>query len=221
MKKFSVDGLDENESEGTWFISYGDMITLLLSFFVIFFSTESPQSRINGLTQYMAKELSLTGALNPRVSNPQDVTIQESDLSLKVHTVGANLVITFGKVSFFDSGKTSLTPEGEEVLKTFTRKYIPFSGNYHLAVKGFTDKRKVIKGKHRYEDNLELSVLRGLSVVRFIQKNGVPLSQMEIAGAGELESIKEVLPNESSLKIEEIESLSRTIVLVIKPFQKN
>ncbi|SMF64286.1 flagellar motor protein MotB [Pseudobacteriovorax antillogorgiicola] len=30
-------------SEGTWFISYGDMITLLLGFFVLFFSIEPPK----------------------------------------------------------------------------------------------------------------------------------------------------------------------------------
>jgi flagellar motor protein MotB len=30
----------EEESEGTWAVSYGDMITLLLSFFVIFYNTD-------------------------------------------------------------------------------------------------------------------------------------------------------------------------------------
>ena len=36
----------EEDSEGTWAISYGDMITLLLSFFVIFYNADFKAKKI-------------------------------------------------------------------------------------------------------------------------------------------------------------------------------
>jgi flagellar motor protein MotB len=45
----SKDHEEEVESEGTWAISYGDMITLLLSFFVIFFTTDFDKKKMQDM----------------------------------------------------------------------------------------------------------------------------------------------------------------------------
>jgi flagellar motor protein MotB len=39
----------EIDTEGSWAISYGDMITLLLSFFIIFFSTDQEKDRMKAM----------------------------------------------------------------------------------------------------------------------------------------------------------------------------
>jgi flagellar motor protein MotB len=145
-------------------------------------------------------------------------------LNMRAHEVGENIVVTFQATSFYSSGAMVLTPQGEKLLREFAEKYLPYAGNYRLAVKGFTDKRRVIKRKDvfkKYDDNLELSALRSLSAMRVLQQAGVPLNRMEIAGSGELELIDRVLPRKEGLTQEELNAYSRTIVLVIQPVKES
>jgi flagellar motor protein MotB len=219
----------EADSEGTWALSYGDMITLLLSFFVIFFTTDPQEVKLEKMNRHLTFQLeNLVPAVVPASSGtnvgPEIMMPDLPGLTTRAHQVGENIVVTFQATSFYGSGAVVLTNEGEMLLKNFAEKYLPYSGNYRLAIKGFTDKRKVVKRKRpfkKYDDNLELSALRSLSAMRVLQANGVPLNRMEIAGAGELELIDRVLPRKEGLTEEELNSYSRTIVLVIQPVKES
>lgn len=219
---------EEVEAE-TWALSYGDMITLLLSFFVIYFTTDPVQTKVNKLNQHMS--FSIEGVLtSPNTANPlgknsiesaelKTVKLPEAVLTnVKAVAVGEMVVISFGATSFFESGSTKLHAGGVSILKQFTEKYLPFAGNYQLSVKGFTDKTPVQKayGK-KYEDNLELSALRSIAAMRVLQNSGIPLNRMDIAGAGELNAIDKILPDAAGMTEEQINAVSRTIVIVVKP----
>lgn len=218
MKYLKTKISEEEENEGTWAISYGDMITLLLSFFVIFFTTDFKAQKVESMNRHLTFDLDVLNTETTSMEVKKNVTIPEMDgLDLKVHPVGENLIITFGKKSFFESGSTKVRPEVVQTLSLFVQKYLPYAGQYQLSIKGFTDKRRVLKLNRKYEDNLELSVLRAVSVMRQFQKLGIPLNRMEIAGLGEMKQIEKIIPKASELTEAELNSLSRTIVLVIKP----
>ena len=73
MKKTARDLIftnDHTDTEGTWAISYGDMITLLLSFFVIYFSTD--------FTEKKEKELN-TGLIENLESGKYDKVLDHMD----------------------------------------------------------------------------------------------------------------------------------------------
>lgn len=218
---------EEADSEGTWALSYGDMITLLLSFFVIFFTTDPKQVKLEKMNRHLSFQLeNLVPAVLPLSADigagPKVKMPVLPGLATRAHEVGDNLVVTFQATSFYDSGALVLTPQGEKLLREFAEKYLPYAGNYRLAVKGFTDKRKVAKKKYKkYDDNLELSALRSLSAMRVLQQAGVPLNRMEIAGSGELELIDRVLPRKEGLTATELNAYSRTIVLVIQPVKES
>lgn len=220
---------EEADSEGTWALSYGDMITLLLSFFVIFFTTDPKQAKLEKMNRHLSFQLeNLIPAAAPvssEVGNGPKVDMPAlAGLAIRTQTVNDNIVVTFNATSFYDSGSLVLTSQGEKLLTDFAEKYLPYAGNYRLAVKGFTDKRKVRKRKEqikKYDDNLELSALRSLSAMRLLQNAGVPLNRMEIAGSGELETIDRVLPRVEGLTPEEINAYSRTVVLVIQPVKES
>lgn len=220
-------GESEEESEGSWAISYGDMITLLLSFFVIFYNADFEKAETQKLNHYLGFQIeNLKSAMPPGVgtgSKPNsDVDVQKiGDFDVKVEQVDNNLVVTFGKFSFFDSGKTEVRKEAAGILKLFADKYLSFSSKYILSIKGFTDRKPVMRMDRAYKDNLELSALRAISAMRHLRKAGIPLNRMEIAGIGELNSIAKVIPNPKELKKEELEAISRTVVLVIKPEKEN
>jgi chemotaxis protein MotB len=218
----------EEESEGTWALSYGDMITLLLSFFVIFFTTDPQKENTQKLNNLLSFELEGAKALGKKSKDSaqaggrQKVELKDipelEGVSIKAHQVDENIVITFGMTSFFMSGSIIPSEKGLSVLKIFSEKYLPFAGNYRLSIKGFTDTKPVTKKRgRRFEDNLELSALRSISVMKVLQKAGIPLNRMEIAGAGELALMQKVLPDKKGLTEDELSALSRTINLVITP----
>jgi flagellar motor protein MotB len=220
---------EEADSEGTWALSYGDMITLLLSFFVIFFTTDPKQVKLEKMNRHLTFQLeNLVPAVMPLSSEtgqgPKVKMPLIPGLNMRAHEVGESIVVTFQDTSFYNSGAIVLKAQGEKLLNEFAEKYLPYAGNYRLAIKGFTDKRKVVKRRNtfkKYDDNLELSVLRSVSAMRVLQQAGVPLNRMEIAGAGELELIDRVLPRKEGLTEEELNSYSRTIVLVIQPVKES
>lgn len=210
----------EVDSEGTWALSYGDMITLLLSFFVIFFTTDFKREKVDQLNRHLSFTLEEAKEIRPqdKVGTLKVPKIELPDM--KTITVGELVIVSFGPISFFDSGSVDVNVDGEKRLRAFAEKFLPYAGNYRLSLKGFTDKRKVRVDPelHRkYEDNLELSALRSLSAIRILQRSGVPLSRMEIAGVGELEAISKILPHTEGLTEKEINALSRTIIVVISP----
>lgn len=229
----------EEDSEGTWAISYGDMITLLLSFFVIFYNADFKAKKIESLNHHLSFDLEnlkplLTGSSTTKSqTRPKEKTKTNtskesagsgslfvdglSDFKIKVHEVDQNLVVTFGNISFFDSGSTEVKKDSIEILKLFTTKYLPYAGKYQLSIKGFTDRKPVKKIRRSYKDNLELSVLRAVSAMRHLQKAGIPLNRMEIAGVGELRTIDKIIPKSNQLNQKELDALSRTVMLVIKP----
>ncbi len=212
--------LEEAEAEGSWAISYGDMITLLLSFFVIFFTTDPKEEKSRKLNDYLAFTMDGLAALKaPEGSRRAGKTSPPDlrDLDIKVHSIGDKVIITFGKFSFFESGSEVVRAEGVKVLEGFTQKYLPFVGNYQLSVKGFTDQRKVVRNLHRYHDNLELSALRSISAMRVLQRAGIPLDRMEIAGAGEMRAVEKVFAEVEKLTQKEVDQISRTVVMVITP----
>jgi len=141
-----------------------------------------------------------------------------TDAAIKVSQQGEKLVVSFGTTSFFQSGGTELSAKGAALLRRFTERYLPYASSYRLAIKAFTDSRPVsFRGGRRFRDNLELSALRSISAMRELQRAGLPLVKMELAGAGELRAMAQTLPAASALTKTELDALSRTVVLVVSP----
>lgn len=216
--------LEESEGEGSWAVSYGDMITLLLSFFVIFFTTDIQKEKIQKMNNYVS--FSLEGLKDMKsdiayAAEKSSVIFDRNDLeglNVKVLQRDEHIIIFFGKFSFFNSGQTDLKPGAPEILYKFVEKYLPYAGKYSLSVKGFTDKVKVsTNSKRRFRDNLELSALRSIAAMRAMQKAGIPLNRMEIAGAGELNLIEELIPEITTASQSEKNEYSRIIIIVITP----
>lgn len=89
----------------------------------------------------------------------------------------------------FPSGEARLTPEGQRhlaqlaaTLKSVTRP-IPEDIDWVLQIGGHTDRRPISTAE--FPSNWELSTARALSVVRFLNANGIPARRLSAAGFGE------------------------------------
>lgn len=217
----------EVDSEGSWAISYGDMITLLLSFFILFFSTDKVKDHQNELQRSLITKLSAASHLE---TPPPSVAANENDPSLmeilkaRVHKSGQKIIVEFPEVSFFKLGDTKLTSEGRTELSKFLNIYQAYAGSYYLNILAYTDNKKVMPLKGRkFSDNLELSALRSVSTMRTLQKMGVPLNRMKLGGYGEMKmtatDLNRAIASTPNYETDGLK-LSRKVVLVIEPDTK-
>lgn len=216
---------EEIDSEGSWAISYGDMITLLMSFFVLYFSMDPQVERSETLANQLVATLlkAPDTEMNIQKSSPLSVGDQQNSEGVsmpiierwggKIVREGQAVLIDFPDVSFFDLGKIEPNSKGQEIITEFATLFTPFAGSYKVSVRAFTDTRAVMQKKDRkFQDNLELSALRSLSTLRLLQQSGLPLANMRIEGFGELE----VERNPASL---DDRALARKVMFLIEPLR--
>jgi len=226
--KLSRHSEEEHENDELWAISYGDMITLLLSFFVIFFSTDFKKSQNNTLDNHLIAQFKMIDLKkNDLLPSPVKTHGQEKSLNeapkfellknAKITKINDRMLVTFDKMNFFKTAQIEPNQDGAETLRAFANKFIPYATFYKISIKAFTDKRVVKKG-HRYEDNMELSALRALATLRVLQKAGIPLDRLEIAGYGEMNKLYSLITPEKFKELSgtEIQDISRTVILIIK-----
>ena len=220
------------DDEGTWAISYGDMVTLLLAFFVLFFTLDPEKEKQELLQQSLLVSLAERSPNNLfRKPNSLHIGQEESsnnideklvnDWGATVHQVGQRIIVDFPGVSFFEIGNTRLNLQGQKRLATFVKKYLPFSGSYTLGIRAFTDSRPVLSKSLVYRDNLELSALRAVSTMRHLRRLGIPIERMQLGGYGELNAAELKLKSLAKQKgLTDELALARKVILVIEPETK-
>lgn len=220
MKRRAKKQFYDNDTHGSWAVSYGDMITLLLSFFVIFFSFDYNKENEVKLELNAIKNISLVDSSketsNGLEENSTDTIEELNEITTVVKKEqDGKLIVMFKGANFFDSGFVELNGIGKNLLDKFVQRYLPYAGKFKVKIQAFTDDRPVLTQTKRYRDNVELSALRSISVMKYLQLNGVPLNRVEIGGKGVLsESAYSALGIETSDK-DEIRKMSRTIAFVL------
>lgn len=222
MRSFK-DNLFNNhvDTEGTWAISYGDMITLLLSFFVIFFSTDFKGENEEKLQQSVVTNLengSYNESLDKKFSSSKE-TVQPKEVNLSETVVkkmsNGDIYIFFPNISFFKSGKVSLSDESQTAIRKVTDSYMPYAGSYKLKIQAFTDEIPVKSGQ-RFKDNVELSLFRSLSVMKELEQKGIPSDRMELGGKGIFnQKLVKTINGSKEMTQKRMEALSRTVAFVL------
>jgi len=86
----------------------------------------------------------------------------------------------------FAVNSDELRPDGRELLKTLVPALQVYLGSRDelLMVSGFTDDQPVLADNRRFDDNLELSAQRALTVTRALIEAGMPSSRVFSAAFG-------------------------------------
>ena len=219
------------DSEGSWAISYGDMVTLLLAFFVLFFSIDQQEISAKKLAQSLITNIETLGSNSEDGKKESPIQAGEDqkeqgvddkileNWGAEVSQIGDRIVVDFPGVVFFKVGETKPTGSAKEVLQKFVNKYLPYAGKYRLGVKAYTDNRTVLQKPGRaFKDNLELSALRAVATMRILQVSGIPLNRMGLAGYGVL-NLKPEYIEKLPEKYQNMDSrdLARKVLLIIEP----
>ncbi len=227
-------------NEGSWAVSYVDMLTLLLCFFIIFYNNskgKNDQTLLQKIAVNMNDKVGADGKAKPSPTAsvsmkdiesgkvavlPEDLALLQlirtnalKDISANIVTKDKSLEINFEGVSFFKSGKTNLLPEAKSQIVKIIEALNKHKGTIRITVQGHTDPTKS-KKPMSHSDNWELSVLRATSVLKMFISSGYSQEMLSAEGFADTRIDRTV----ASYSKEEL-AKQRKITLRIEPVQVN
>ena len=133
--------------------------------------TKAALEELEKMKAEMEKQRKLDGQLRAQLKS------MISAGQLEVVNINGRLVIKMASKILFPSGKARLTRKGNKALAQLAS--ILKSVDRHFQVAGHTDN---VRSRRRRYDNWALSADRAATVVRLLEKNGVPGKNLSCAG---------------------------------------
>ncbi len=231
-RRRNIKNQEEQPSSPAWMVTFGDMMTLLLVFFVMIYSfsvmdvekfagfLSSFQAQLGVLDRgrTLSEEDFITkGSIgqhfNPSTQNFRKVMgemtsyIQEQGLEgrVELEMTKRGLVVRLTGQVLYDLGKAELKVEGKALLNKIARviKDIPND----IMVEGHTDNWPI--NNDEFPSNWELSTTRATNVVKFfIEISGIEAGRLKAAGYSQY---RPLFPNDTL----EHRSKNRRVEIVI------
>ncbi len=213
MAKLRLQKADKGHANGErWLLTYADLITLLLAFFVVMYSMSKVETqRFVDLAGSMQRAFNIPvlkgsdeavsvgeqGAT--RISTDFERISSEMAALTKQMGIAQNVEVTMSREGIiirvsgnllFDSGRADLKDDALPVLAAITKRVRSMPNE--LRVEGHTDNIPI--STPFYPSNWELSSARALAVTRYLVDNGISPRRPGSIGFGEY---RPVVPNDT------------------------
>jgi chemotaxis protein MotB len=185
------------EVSESWLMSYADMITLLLCFFVIFVSTSEPkEDQLAAATRGMKSRFGTVDLTTPFQGAFRDIQgvidKNEAALAMSVEKTEKGLLIEMSSSTYYAPNSAELKPEQIPMLVEMIQGLdADIFRQYNIIVEGHTDDSEPKEGG-LYPTNWELSSARASRMVRFFLENGFDPKRLKAVG---LASSQPKVPN--------------------------
>ena len=199
---------EKPENHERWLITYADMITLLMVFFIVLYASSIVDSnKFQSLAASLQQAFNVdvlegfdleTTSADPAAAEAlvaalkQDVEslrseldalrgpgLSRGDIAVEVNREGI-LISIYGNL-LFDSGKATINYEALDVLQRVARAIA--TKPYPMRVEGHTDNIPI--DTQVYPSNWELSTARATAVVRYLIDSGISPQRVQAVGYGE------------------------------------
>ena len=139
-------------------------------------------------TELMLRDLEVSLLEQEQQELTDEVTRWALRGAIKMQMLADGLHLILPHDVLFASGTTTLSSEGHELIAELVQEIN--QQPYQIAVLGFTDNVPVGPSlAERYPSNWELSGARAASVVRVMEEEGIPATQLVAVSRGETEPI--------------------------------
>jgi len=171
-----------------WLVTYADVITLMLTLFVLLFSySKVDQKKFEQLKQSINKELlkkeekTMFDQVEKNVKSIFDGSSMGNKVLISSDPKG--LRIELNSSALYDLGsaeiKPDMLPELRELAHTINTLRINFP-NYLVEIEGHTDNIPI--NTPQYPSNWELSTNRATNIVKLFIEEGIPPNRLRAAG---------------------------------------
>ncbi|VAW85795.1 Flagellar motor rotation protein MotB [hydrothermal vent metagenome] len=167
------------EEKDSWLISYIDMLTLLVTLFVLLLSYQNSATEENANKEQPATmvventKTTQSSAWQQRLKSTQqnkdNITIEENDKELSV---------TLNNQLIFEPGEASIKVHAHKTLNEIASLLKQHS--HSVSIAGHTDNTPI--QSTLYPSNWELSTGRATNMTRYLIEQGVPAAQLRAIG---------------------------------------
>jgi len=192
MGKRSYQNEDSDIDTNAWLATYGDMITLLMCFFVIFFSISEVNVALfedlkNGFESDITNKETkspislLAKQLDSIYDNPAD-----DNLDVEVDLLKRGINIRLASKDLFRSGDAQLSRSGRKTVDEISNSLLSIVERYNLTcdIEGHTDDTPI--RSYKFPSNWELSASRAANVLRQMIDSGIPKEQSRAIGFSDI-----------------------------------
>ena len=209
-----------------WMATFADMVTLLMVFFVLFYSVEKDNTeKFKSAIDMMVEEDGPEGlGAIMQVMDQTEImqNMKEMKAAAKAEkedtTVEEKIVLRVPGLNLFKEGGAKLSPEARPVLNEII-KIIKSKGDHKIFIQGHTDDVPIHTAK--FESNWELSAVRATAVLRYFYDKGIDPELLTATGYADtfpmvpnntkegraknrrIEFILEKMPDEDAIKARE------------------
>lgn len=220
MGKRSYQNEDSDIDTNAWLATYGDMITLLMCFFVIFFSISEVNIALfedlkNGFESDITNKETkspislLAKQLDSIYDNPAD-----DNLDVEVDLLKRGINIRLASKDLFKSGDAQLSRSGRKTVDDIANSLLSIVERYNLTcdIEGHTDDTPI--RSYKFPSNWELSASRAANVLRQMIDSGIPKEQSRAIGFSDIRPIIEPRDSTGSL-VKGARAANRRVEIVI------
>ncbi len=186
---------EECKSVPAWLTSFSDLMSLLLTFFILLYSMSTLDiTKARKFLSYFQGEKAQTFE---QLSVVKPIQIYTTDLAKKIEKIlrqmlpvsGYQIVVAknyvmirlFNRV-LFKENSLELTPQAKRALDRIADIIKHLKGNYEVVVEGHTSKGEPSVPMPYIQDSWDLSIRRATTVVRYLISKGVNPSRLEAVG---------------------------------------
>jgi len=195
--------------EDDWIVSFADMVTLLLCFFIIYFNEQTPSQMPTVLEEismifssslekpfFSGKQQGENGpkeglGLLPKIeSEMRETQLSEETKKIKygIRRSPRDLTIRMWDEQMFALGSPKLSPVGVKIMRKIAKRLQPYSDRVRIKVKGHSDTARVRRNP-KYGSNLELSTLRAMAAADVMLREGFNGQFLKVEGLGSSEPL--------------------------------
>jgi len=209
----------ENElnKSALWAITYGDLMSYLMIFFLLLFSVSIAKTDRSKLRKYEESLIQIQKTFGGEISKEklQKMEIQkkeenletklrkmqEANLNFELQSSEKRVKVILKEAVLFDSGSAELKVQAKKILKGVIDELKKLPND--IIVEGHTDNVPIRSGIYR--SNFELSMARAYSVIKFMQDEGIDPKRLSGIGYGEYKPIADNSTPEGRAKNRRIE----------------
>jgi len=186
---------EECKSVPAWLTSFSDLMSLLLTFFILLYSMSTLD--ITKAMKFLSYFQGEKAKAFKQVSVVKPIQIYTTDLAKKIKKIlkrilpisGYQIVVTknyvmvrlFNRI-LFKENSLELTPQAKKALNRIAEVIKGLKGNYQVVVEGHTSKGEPSVPMPNIQDSWDLSIRRATAVVRYLVSRGVDPSKLEAVG---------------------------------------
>ncbi len=177
------------ENIDSWLMSYADMITLLLCFFIIFVSVSEPKKdKITAIAEGMVGKFGAVNYQSPFAGATQklQVSIEKNRLykDVAVEATTTSLSVELGTHRFFKDGGAEIDEDMLPILQELAGTLKQASlAQYAINIESHTDDDAPQSGL--YKTNWELSAVRAGKLADYLISQGFAANRIKAVGYGD------------------------------------